>query len=565
VTDTTVVLVYDHELGQIFHGDCLVALPMLEDESKDSVVCDPPAGIEFMGSKWDRFDDDSEDTAQKQLNLQPFQDFLTKVFKECYRILKPGGHAVVWSIPRTAHHTAMALERAGFEVRDSIYHAKARSPELQGFLDTLSPDQRELLIRAWPTDELILHVFGSGMPHSLNVSKMIDRKAGAERKVIGTYRVGGNALTPTSKKGGTYGVAVPNSPPGELEITEPATPEAKQWDGWGTALKPAVECWWVCRKPIAEPSVTAQVLKTGTGAMNVGGTRVEGSDSITINRFTDGAKPFGGGAGHPYETVKQKGRWPANLVLSHGPGCKRLGTKKVPATSIHGEATATRRSGVHAEAGGHQTVGRVQPVKGYADEDGNETVEAWECDAECPVKMLDTQSGDRHSPSSNGSKTGMGYHGGGGAVPQHNSYTDNGGASRYFKTFEYEPPFYYATKASKADRDAGVEVEADAETQRKNTHPTVKNTKLMAYLVRLVTPPGGSVLDPFAGSGSTLVAAIREGVRFIGIEQNEKYIPICKDRVASTIAFEVDRQAQRAVFDLAMQMGADSDEDPFAE
>ena len=206
------------------------------------------------------------------------------------------------------------------------------------------------------------------------------------------------------------------------------------------------------------------------------------------------------------------------MVLSHTPECRCVGTKRVEATSIHGEDTAVRRSGVHSEAGGHQTIGRVQPVRGYADADGLETVEAWECTADCAVRLLDEQSGaGQHLKNPNvrygGNRdfTGCSSYPGSGVVTTR--YFDGGGASRFF----------YCPKATRSERNLGG---CD------NKHPTVKPLKLMQWLCRLITPPGGIVLDPFAGSGSTLAAALREGFRAIGIEREAQYVTIAQARIA---------------------------------
>ena len=153
-------VVFDSSLGQLYHGDCSEVLKELPSESVDAMVTDPPAAVAFMGSKWDSFS-----------SFQAFQDFLTGVFTEAYRVLKPGAHALVWSLPRTSHHTAMALERAGFETRDAINNVKDRSAEVESFLRSLTPEQVELLVRAEPTDSLILHAFGVGFPKSLSVEK----------------------------------------------------------------------------------------------------------------------------------------------------------------------------------------------------------------------------------------------------------------------------------------------------------------------------------------------------------------------------------------------------------
>ena len=210
------------------------------------------AGINFMGHEWDLYDKAmfgkkgeeglNDLKVKKNFEILPrysnsdlmgFQDFICKAFTEVLRVLKPGAHALVWAIPRTSHHTAMGLERAGFEVRDCI-----------------------------------THVFGQGMPKSLNISKAIDKQKKAKREVIGQRKGCGNI---PNDKGGKWGLKS-NVP---IDITVPNTEEAKQWEGWGTSLKPAVENWWLVRKPISEKTITA----------NCPSCKVEGSnfDYIGLN------------------------------------------------------------------------------------------------------------------------------------------------------------------------------------------------------------------------------------------------------------------------------------------
>jgi len=367
--------------------DVLRALP---DEGVDAVVTDPPAGISFMGKEWDSFGaaqrhftvarsgaglprygtwrpSATQDAVDAQLTVRAaFVTFMTDVMRECLRVLKPGGYALVWAIPRTAHWTAWATEDAGFEIRD-----------------------------------VVLHLFGSGFPKSLDVSKAIDKAAGAEREIIAdnpNHRAISGVQYEGVYVGGNTGAAT---------ITAPATDDARQWKGWGTALKPAAEHWILARKPLIG-TVAANVLAHGTGGLNIDGCRVGYADDIDKASATD-----------------QIGRWPANLIL---------------------------------------------------DEDA--------------AQALDAQSGTLKS----------------GARP--------GGASRFF----------YVAKAPKSDKTAKGLVA--------NTHPTVKNTELMRWLTRLVTPPGGLVLDPFAGSGSTGVACAAEGFRFLGVERDEDSFLTAARRIA---------------------------------
>ena len=369
---------------QLHLGDCLEVLAAMPGNSVDSIVTDPPYGLSFMGKKWD-YDVPS-----------------VEVWAECLRVLKPGGHLLAFAGTRTQHRMAVRIEDAGFEIRDMI---------------------------AW--------VYGSGFPKSLDVSKAIDKAAGAEREKVrvkprpetsGT--MSGKADTrPWIKKSRELGYH-------EIDGNIPATPEAQQWSGWGTALKPALEPITMARKPLIG-TVAENVLAHGTGAINVDGCRV-GTETVTINTWNDGAKPFGGGAGHQYTGRTVQGRWPANL--------------------IHDGSTEA---------------------------------------------ALALKSGAR---------------------------------------------FFYSAKAGKDDRNDGCEAfdqqpaggmqgrndgTLGTITLSRNHHPTVKPTTLMAYLCRLVTPPGGTVLDPFMGSGSTGKAATVNGFRFIGIERDPEYHKIAMARISN--------------------------------
>jgi DNA modification methylase len=256
-------------------GDCLEQMAALPDSSIDSIVTDPPYGLSFMGKKWD-YDVPSVD-----------------IWKECLRVLKPGGHLLVFAGTRTQHRMATNIEDAGFEIRDMI---------------------------AW--------VYGSGFPKSMDVSKAIDKAAGAEREVVGTkLGLPGYSLT----DGAPGGVAMKGNLDGSLRngaaecvITAPATPEAQQWAGWGTALKPALEPITVARKPF-KGTVAANVLEHGTGAINVDECRIsaDGEDFSNIkgrplmkinNRRTDDESLNGAAQQEALRKLQQLGRWPANLI-----------------------------------------------------------------------------------------------------------------------------------------------------------------------------------------------------------------------------------------------------------
>ena len=369
------------------NGNNIEVIATFPDNSVDSIVTDPPYELGFMGKSWD-----SSGIA-----------YNVKLWQECLRVLKPGGHLLAFGGSRTYHRMACAIEDAGFQIRDQI-----------------------------------MWVYGSGFPKSLNIGKAIDKQAGAERQVVGSYETHDIRNAGLMDRKGSMVVAV----------TAPATAKAKEWDGWGTALKPAHEPIVMARKPL-DGSVANNVLTHGVGGINIDGCRVQSDDKtkseghfrkgnvIGDERTSVGAGQFGDGA------------WVSGTDLSQG---------RFPANFIH---------------------------------DGSDEV----------TELL-------------------------------------GDASRFF----------YCAKAGKTERNAGLDgmpekrpddrttigmgtFEEKGVAKQANHHPTVKPTTLMRYLVRLVTPPNGIVLDPFAGSGSTLVAATLEGFSSIGIEITEEYIPIIKARI----------------------------------
>jgi len=428
----------------LHQGDALEFLRSLPDRSADSMVTDPPAGIGFMGREWDK----------DKGGREHWIGWLAAIMVEARRVLKPGSHALVWALPRTSHWTALALERAGFELRDSLHH-----------------------------------VFGTGFPKSLDISKAIDREAGAERVVVERGQSGRNALM-----GGLSGSEIGAG----HDITAPATPEAQRWDGWGTALKPAHEVWWLARVPVEAGSIARQVLETGTGGVNVSGCRVGTSDILGRSSGGWQAGGYVGGESQRFDTrgtTVEGGRWPPNFLLSHSPGC--------------GES----------------------------------------CAEGCPVAELDEQGGERKSGSSVSPRGTGGIWSGTSNSPCGPQYGDSGTGSRFF------PVFRYSAKPSTAEKSAGLEHRAKLKGgeatgraegsaalssprtgagrtgKARNPHPTAKGLDLMQWLVRLVTPPEGVVLDPFLGSGTTGCAAVREGMSFVGCDLSPEYVEVSRDRI----------------------------------
>lgn len=323
--------------------------------------------------------------------------------------------------------------------------------------------------------------------------------------------------------------------------------------GLGTALKPAHEPICLARKPLGG-TVAANVAEYGTGALNIDATRIGGPPpSVPQPKFnspTGAVYGFKAGEGRNGEMSQASGRWPANVVLSHSPECREVGTRKVRGSAPNGPNRG--RMGYHGSG--------VQPERepGYTDADGMETVTAWDCAPDCAVRLLDDQSGTLTSganPTSRSSdkfRTAYGdFEGQRECVAARG--VDVGGASRFF----------YTAKAARSEREAGLDggerkaklwssgeqnpgsFQAEG-TDRTSTnhHPTVKPLDLMRWLCRLVTPPGGLILDPFTGSGSTGCAAVLEGFRFIGIEREAEYVAIARRRIAHWL-----EQFQPGLFD----------------
>lgn len=487
-------------------GDCLDVLRTMEADSIDAIVTDPPAGIAFMDREWDDFRrarnpaDAGRDSVFGRTSAHgpeygrrdraQFVQMLTERLAEAYRVLKPGGHALVWSIPRTSHWTAWAIEDAGFDIRDCIPH-----------------------------------LFGSGFPKSRSVSKDIDKMAGADREVISEGKPV-KRMIPGADQNRTGSWIKDNGREFVPTVTASATEDAARWEGWGTALKPGQETWWLARKPLNE-TVAANVLEYGTGAINVDGCRV-GSDvpppsvpqwqsaGSNNNWAADGRN---GAMYQPHDA----GRWPTNILLTHSAACEMTGTRRIKAiTGTAAGKMAGQSTDIYGQFGGSE---RAHERTGYADADGLETVEAWDCAPDCPVAELDRQSGVLTSGAnperrrSDKFRDAYGEFAGQESCAPHRG-ADSGGASRFYPTFRYQ------AKAPASERprlDDGT------------AHETVKSLGLMSWLVRLITPPGGTVLDLFAGSGPTAEACIIEGFRCVLIEKDPRSAELIKTRLSKPI------------------------------
>ena len=400
---------------KLFHGDCLKVLPTLEENSVDSIVTDPPYELGFMGKKWD-----ATGIA-----------FNVDVWREAYRVLKPGGHLLAFSGSRTYHRMAVAIEDAGFEIRDQI-----------------------------------MWVYGSGFPKSMAIDKQLDKQLGVEREVVGR--------NPNSRENSTKdNTLFESGTVGKTDyITKPSSEEAKKWEGWGTALKPAHEPIVLARKPL-EGTVVNNILKHGVGGINIDDSRVPGEE-IPINKL-EMWSGFGEKVKPEYEQeMNNKGRFPANLIHDGSEEVIELfpRAKGGAYPAKRGKAVATTFASGQETEGGFRAMG------------------------------------------------------------------DDGSAARFF----------YCAKANKRDRNDGLDgfevKRPDTRTKtgmgtfdekgvaaQSNHHPTVKPIALMQYLVRLITPPTGIVLDPFMGSGSTGKACMYEGFSFIGIDQSEEYVKISQARI----------------------------------
>lgn len=569
-----------NDLWDLHHNGCLTVLREMPSDSLDSIVSDPPYGLSdhkpddilaalsawiggkeyshgkagFMGKDWDSFVPGPE------------------IWKECLRVLKPGGHVLAFAGTRTVDLMGMSLRIAGFEIRDSIAwmygQGFPKSMDVSKALDKTWRGQREEVLRVtgWirtRRDELGLtnkdldaacgtmgmsshwtsQMSQPGIPTTDMWAKLEPILGAApdwmvphikppreprgpwkEREVIGRRTDGSLSYMGMGSK---PSMAI------EYDITAPASEEAKKWEGWGTALKPSFEPVLVGRKPLIG-TLAHNILSHGVGGLNIDGCRVKHDASVNMDavqnqKSVPAIKVGGANPGFSTMTYKPGGRWPPNTILSHvvstdeEDGCKCVGTKKVKSNNAvlaHTEegasAGVTFKSGFKTKARG---------VYGHADENGEEVVEDWQCVPGCPVAEVDDQSGILHNaygnpetaqkcvdnPRQYESDSVTNFQGSHSAS---SIYLDKGGASR----------FYYTAKPSRSERTAGGRVV--------NKHVTVKPVSLMRYLCRLVTPPGGTVMDPFMGSGTTGVAALQEGFGFVGVEQDEDSFKTACGRIA---------------------------------
>jgi DNA modification methylase len=492
---------YSAESVTLHLGDSLDILPTLANASVDAVVCDPPYELGFMGKAWD--------ASGIAYNVD--------LWRQCWRVLKPGGHLLAFGGTRTYHRMTVAIEDAGFEIRDSLHWIYGsgfpKGQDIAKSIDKRRDDRSKALqVTAWLaaardaagwTNQRIDALWGfngmaghwttQGVAASAPTPEQWDRlrdeigfndreirqlvaELNARRGTLGEAwsqrEVIGQRTTGLATGRGTVPVITSSE---NLDLTAPASEAARQWQGWNTALKPAHEPIVLARKSTGFDTTVANVLQHGTGALNIDGCRTAaGQDyrdkcasvvGLASNRDGDA---YGEWTPAREDSAHTAGRWPTNILLGHGPDC----------------------------------------------------IDGGNCQPGCPVADMDRQSGVSKSDGHRrGERHGAVYGGGNGPSGPNGvrGHEDVGGASRFFPVFRYEAKAPASERPRLADGTA---------------HTTVKPLALMSWLVRLVTPPGGTVLDPFAGSGTTLAAALREDMTAIGVEQHEPYARLCVQRLS---------------------------------
>ena len=430
---------------KLYQGNMLDMLEVIQANSIDSIVTDPPYELNFMGKGWDNAG----------------VSFQKETWEKCHEVLKPGGYLLAFGGSRTFHRIACAIEDAGFEIRDTI-----------------------------------MWLYGSGFPKSMNIGLAVDKKNGIESKIIGSAKSGVSSRAYQSEATTTAG---------QYEIKE----AQNEWKGWGSCLKPSFEPIIVARKPF-KGSLVDNVIQYGVGGINIDECRVafeNGEENSSIQRYNstqqkgnNGWQHINRGANFNEDTKKsmQLGRFPANTILTYDETDFDEVCGGFPYTKVG--------SGIKNPKGGAKSTFRSS-----------------------------TQNEGYYSPGSEGS------------------------ASRYF----------YCAKASKRDRDEGLDNQEEVkvndgrqtpidnpfqrgETPRRNGHPTVKPTNLMQYLVRLVSPNGATILDPFNGSGSTGKAVMYENkdrkknYKYIGIELSEEYLRISKARIEYVINLKEENKIDKS-------------------
>jgi site-specific DNA-methyltransferase (adenine-specific) len=407
------------ELNKIYQGDCLEIMKEIPDNSVDAIVTDPPYGLSFMGKKWD-YDVPS-----------------VEIWKECLRVLKPGGYLLAFAGTRTQHRMACNIEDAGFEIRDMI---------------------------AW--------VYGSGFPKSLNIGKAVDKLQGNERVIIEVKKQTGAKFKTVQEQMNNGGF---NDPDREnFNFTKGYS----EWENWGTALKPALEPITVARKPLSEKNVAENVLKWGTGGMNIDACRV--GTEITRTTIKDLSQAHGnqfGKTGITYPTQgykeNQPGRFPANLIHDGSDEVLSLFPNSKSTANVRHNKTKTGLNGIY---------NKYEAQDSFGFDDSGSAARFFYC---AKASKREREAGCE-------------------------------GIGDYLKDINSASGKYGSEKAPS-----------------KNNHPTVKPIALMEYLIKLVSREGAVVLDPFAGSGTTGMACKKLNRNFILIEREPEYCKIAEKRISS--------------------------------
>jgi DNA modification methylase len=659
------------ERDVVLCGDAALVLKDIPTASCDALLTDPPAGIAFMGKDWDRpqafplrdrgplrgVPGNSQQTAHAHERgfangmhidsgrraRDTFIAGLAEIFAECRRVIKPGGYALVWALPRTSHWTALALEEAGWEIRDEISHLKGSSRYLHlfgsGFPKSKSclkpahetwwcaqnplsmPDLHAIIsmrigeleeglwqsvtnlqadtLQSQPTAERTsLNIVSSwrstwdGLCEAMSTStiemasslitdlktlnsslsqitpdSIIQAVSGHDGQRSLVCAVDSLLIAASLKWSAIQTLSAPRSAiaqAGSLGATDSTSQRAANGREGVSSDGPAHEIWWLAKAPgpLQPLQIDACRVPTGEGAWT---RTVSATSSFAAEerpwkeRLTEGATVSGSGAG----------RWPPNTLLSHTERCVPQGTRRVRGSKpvpqpVFPNGKDDRTFGQSAGRNGERSIQ-------LADADGYEEVPAYSCDPSCPIRLLDEQAGPRTSTGGTAMIRRTATWGGQGMYTagrqqvsaSAGGYGDEGGPSRYFPTFAPDPedavPWMYCPKASRAERNRGLDgmpcpdqttrnliasewiedarhpdggYPRNPSPPRQNSHPCVKPLTLMCWLARLVCAPGGTILDPFCGSGSTLVACVREQMHFIGIDAQESYVEIARRRVA---------------------------------
>ncbi len=496
---------------EVRNADCQKVLPKLRANSIDAIVTDPPYGLEFMGKEWDSFRSDDPGTNRNRGERAgsqgmadgagegnyPAREKIAVAYgggkrpdtsrctgcgkRDQFRNEHACGPSARWVRepidPFAAPPTTLAFENWSREWALAAIRVLKPGGYLLAFGGTRTHHRLATALEdaGFEIRDCLCWLYGQGFPKSLNVAAAIDKAEG--------YAPRGRAIPVASTHLPSGRYAKEKLTANQVEPYKARSRAAATWEGWGTALKPAWEPIIIARRP-PDGTIAENVCRHGTGALHIDRCRIafqphgDERESKPKNRHAD----FGSGPrkNRIYGRDKRArgnydapGRWPANVALSHSKDCQRIGQTCVRSNCHHPAARG---------AGGVSTTGHRGQKRLAERSSAGELVGCWQCSPDCAVRILDEQSGV--SPSR----------------------------------------FYYSAKASRTERDAGLEA-------ARNTHPTVKPIGLMRWLVRLVTPPGGTVLDPFAGSGTTGAAVVLEGAHFLGIERDPTYVPIARARI----------------------------------